>query len=168
MYPSLRAASAASNKRSSVRLTLEQTPDHTLLMNREIATRDSLLSYTQTAIKPIPQDPNSASLIRDITIFLDERAIRDRELAISAPLVVGPLVVTPLNITFRASFSDAHALLRHLESAPRLLRIRSVRVGRATMTSSDSPTLNLDGPLKVEVLLELLHAPAMPAQKPAP
>lgn len=168
VYPSLRAASAASDRRTAVRTTLAQTPDHTAMMNREVATRDALLSYTQTAIKPIPEGPDSASLIRDVTIFLDKRDIRDRELAISTPLVVGPLVVTPLTVGFRASFADAHALLRHLENAPRLLRIRSIRIGRVSMNASDASTLNLDGPLRVEILLELLHAPPSAVGKPAP
>ncbi len=159
IYPSLRAANAASHRRDAVRNTLEQAPDHISLIAREAASRDALASYAATSIKPIPEEPESAALIRDITIFLNTRDIRDRELSVSAPLAVGPIVVTPLTISFRAEYADAHALLRHVEQADRLLRVRSVRIARAALAPQENAPIQTDAHLRVEILLELLHAP---------
>ncbi|MGD9691807.1 MAG: hypothetical protein AB7G17_03115 [Phycisphaerales bacterium] len=168
IYPSLRAAEAASTRRDAVRATLEQAPDHSAMIAREAQARDTLASYAETSVKPIPEEPNSALLIRDITIFLNGRDILDRELSVSAPLTVGPIVVTPLTISFRAEYTDAHALLQHLERANRLLRVRSIRIARAALSPQQAMSITTDAPLKIEILLELLHAPPSLAVKPKP
>lgn len=102
---------------------------------------------------PIPEESGVAELVRDLTDKFRELGITDREITTGAPSMGEQSAALPMTIVMRGSFTSVLASIRWIESLPRLVRIRRIRIDRADDWSLDTPRVT------AELLLDAFFDP---------
>jgi Tfp pilus assembly protein PilO len=93
---------------------------------------------------PIPAQSGVADLVRDLTDKFRELGITDREITTGAPSLGEQSAALPMTVVVRGSFTSVLASIRWIESLPRLVRIRRVKIDRAEDWSFDSPRVTAE------------------------
>lgn len=93
---------------------------------------------------PIPEESGVAELVRDLTDKFRELGITDREITTGAPSMGEQSAALPMTVIVRGSFTSVLESIRWIESLPRLVRIRRIRIDRAKDWGLDSPRVSAE------------------------
>lgn len=159
VYPAWRAAASVRVEIAQAQRQIGSRDDRPAELERERETLVRLEAFAAEHTRPLPGQSDVASLVRGLSVYLDELGIASREVATGTPTRSGPITVMPMTLTMRCDFLGACAVVVHVESLPRLVRIRRFRLAHE---KGDSAEASLSAPLKAELLLEVLSADAPP------
>ncbi|TVQ31601.1 MAG: hypothetical protein EA376_09025 [Phycisphaeraceae bacterium] len=101
--------------------------------------------------KPIPQDSDFASFMRNLSERLDELQLFDREINTGRELELDLAWSMPMSVTLRGPFTRVHDAIQWIESLQRLVRVQRLRI--ETDRGRDDKT-QLGG-VRVEMTLDL-------------
>jgi Tfp pilus assembly protein PilO len=132
-WPAYREAAALNRQTDELRAKGERYELQAEQITRLSAQLDKATRRMDTRLKPVPEAPDIAGLMRVLSLAVDGSNVRDQMFDAGDPkdAVSGSdlsVRVTPLTIDLEARFDAVFALLRAAESMDRLLRISTVRI----------------------------------------
>ena len=109
-----------------------------------------LQQYVDEDLKTIPTQPDIAGMMRRLSLPVDGVTVKDQTFSAGSPKPVSKqndaaYRVVPLTVELEASFDAFFSVLSSVEDTSRLVRIRSVHVGRKTPDNPGSDESTLDG-----------------------
>lgn len=107
----------------------------------------------RAATTPIPRDSGVADLMRDLTDKFRELGITEREVTTGAPSNGAEASALPMTVMARGSFMSVLESIRWIESLPRLVRIRRIKIDRARGWTPGDPRVS------AELLLDAFFDP---------
>lgn len=159
VIPSWHALHANRVRIASVRAHAGAVTDHA----EELRIRDErlrgLIAFAHEHTRPMPAQHDMAGLVRSISTFLDTVGVTSREIAAGQPVKTGAISALPISLTMKADFLSACAVVAHVESFPRLIRIRRLKVSR---DRAGDGGLSTSAPIAVELLLEAVTCDSCP------
>lgn len=151
VIPAVNAVRSLDEQIARVRSSFTNVADRPQELQKRAASLEDARLLTVRHTKPIPAQGDVAGLIRGLSMTLDEMGITTREIATGAPGRIGDVVAMPMSLTMHADFRGIHAVIAHIESLPRLVRVRHVRIGRDSRADVGSTIL------KAELMLEVIY-----------
>lgn len=151
VMPSIRVVQELDAQTQRVRSTFTNVADRPAELQKRAASLEEARLLTVRHTKPIPAQGDVAGLIRGLSVSLDEMGINTREIATGAPSKFDDIIAMPMSLTMHADFRSIHNVIAHIESLPRLVRVRHVRIGRDSRADIGSTTL------KAELMLEVIY-----------
>jgi Tfp pilus assembly protein PilO len=125
-----------------------------------MAELDAAMRLADTKLKPIPDSPDIAGLMRGLSLAVDGTNVRDQMFDAGDPKDAASgsglaALATPLTIDMEAGFDAVFALLRTAEAMDRLLRVSTVQIvcNREDGDEEDEPLT------RATVVLEAVYVP---------
>lgn len=163
VLPSARMVRKADSAIRAANAELGQLSARPAQLEAQAAALAAAAAYARQHTKPIPAQGDVAGLVRGLSVYLDDLGVKSREVATGVPVRAGGLVCMPMSLTMRSDSAAVLAVLRHVESLPRLTRLRRLKI--SVDKPADTPPVSAehasDGPsgsplVKSEILLELI------------
>ncbi|TVQ60249.1 MAG: hypothetical protein EA379_08555 [Phycisphaerales bacterium] len=151
VLPSVRTLRSLNSDIAHIRSLFTLEEDRPAELALRAASLEEARRLTRKHTKPIPAQGDVAGLIRGLSVFLDELGVQSREVATGTPAKLGDVVAMPMSLTMTADFMSVYAVIEHVESLPRLVRVRRVRIARDRGADIGSPII------KAELMLEVLY-----------
>jgi Tfp pilus assembly protein PilO len=157
-WPAYREAAVLNRQADELRVKGENYELQAEEISRLRARLDETAEHVDTRLKPVPESPDIAGLMRVLSLPVDGRNVKDQMFDAGDPkdAVLGsdlPTQVTPLTVDMEARFDSVFALLRAAETMDRLLRVRSVKVVCDRAVDDDQPFTS------ASVILEAVYEP---------
>lgn len=122
-------------------------------LNEELETLRSLADRRMT---PIPEGSDVAGLIGDLSAMLDEVGLASREITTGQSESLQEASAMPMTVTLRGAFPAVAEAVHRIESLPRLVRVKRLRV------SSNQPRngeVDRSGSVRADILIDVFFAP---------
>ncbi|MHC4128287.1 MAG: type 4a pilus biogenesis protein PilO [Planctomycetota bacterium] len=157
-WPAYREAAALDRQTEELRAKGERYDLQAQQIAQLSAALEEATRRVDTGLKPIPETPDVAGLMRVLSLAVDGSNVRDqmfdagdsKDAAFGSELTTQ---VTPLTIDMEARFDAVFALLRTAESMDRLLRVSTVQVVCNRVDEDEEPFT------KATVVLEAVYNP---------
>ncbi|MFG0274664.1 MAG: type 4a pilus biogenesis protein PilO [Phycisphaerales bacterium] len=101
-------------------------------------------SRVRASTTPIPRDSGVADLVRELTDKFRELGVAEREITTGAASNGDEASALPMTVVARGSFTSVVESIRWIESLPRLVRIRRIKIERARDWSMDNPKVSAE------------------------
>lgn len=153
LWPRWKAISRLEARSVELAQMIEQADDVNTQMRLLTEWMMDIEQRVRASTTPIPRDSGVSELVRDLTDRFDELGVVEREITTGAPSPGEDASTLPMTIAARGSFTSVMKSIGWIESLPRLVRIRRIKITRARDWTPEAPRV------AAEILLDAFFNP---------
>jgi len=117
---------------------------------------ETLRSMADRRMTPIPASSDVAGLIGDLSAMLDSVGLAQREITTGQSDTLDEASSMPMTVTLRGPFPAVSEAVRRIESLPRLVRVKRLRVASSQPRSGE---VDRSGEVRADILIDVFYAP---------
>lgn len=158
IYPEIRMAALARAETTGFKAELAKPnagPDTIQLLRERL---DLLERVGDDRITPIPDQPDLAGLMRRMSAMFEESGIEPPQLTTGVPQPDNGAMSMPMTVVATGNFVAITEAVRSIESLPRLVRVRRVRL--STESNTRRGPIDRDAIVRADLLLDVFYGTA--------
>ncbi len=145
IMPNYQSAELASKNAHELEHRIAQLELRQIEVEKMHSELTKLESQVQLACKRVPDSPDTAEIVRALSLEVDGRRVLDQGFTAGATSKAqenGGFAIQPLAVTLHADFDSIFSVIRNVESMNRLVRVSSLRItAKDGEENANSPVL---------------------------
>lgn len=156
IVPEARKSSRLSNEVRAYGEELRKPNSGPEVIGRLSEELETLRSMADRRMTPIPESSDVAGLIGDLSSMLDAVGLGQREITTGQSESLEEASSMPMTVTLRGPFPAVAEAVRRIESLPRLVRVKRLRVASNQPRSGE---VDRSGEVRADILIDVFFAP---------